>query len=123
MACFAVVALGSGSRGIALAASCDRRVLLARQLEAADSLYTAAKISVDTTAKDAVAAKAAGMAEAQCTGEHRAEAAGAVRAQDQLPELSQDDVEGLVDGVSVWTSRCRRHATSPRSISASASRA
>jgi hypothetical protein len=71
----------------------------ASKLEAADSLYTAAKVSVDTTAKDAVAAKAAGMAEAQRRGLDivlkRLVPSG------ELPELSQEDVEGLVEGVSV----------------------
>jgi hypothetical protein len=71
----------------------------APRLEAADSLYTAAKVSVDTTAKDAVAAKAAGMAEAQRRGLEivlkRLVPSG------ELPELSQEDVEGLVEGVSV----------------------
>jgi hypothetical protein len=69
------------------------------ELEAADSLFTAAKVSVDTTAKDAVAAKAAGMAEAQRKGLDivlkRLVPSG------DLPELSQDDVEALVEGVSV----------------------
>lgn len=71
----------------------------APKVQAADSLYTAAKISVDTTAKDAVAAKAAGMAEAQRKGLDivlkRLVPSG------ELPELSQEDVEGLVEGVSV----------------------
>jgi hypothetical protein len=69
---------------------------------AADSLYTVAKISVDTSAKDAVAAKAAGMAEAQARGfgillkRLFPESAYA-----GLPEVPQEDVEALVDGVSV----------------------
>ncbi len=73
--------------------------LTGSKVQAADSLYTAAKISVDTTAKDAVAAKAAGMAEAQRKGLNvvlkRLVPSG------ELPELSQEDVEGLVEGVSV----------------------
>jgi hypothetical protein len=73
--------------------------LTASNVQAADSLYTAAKISVDTTAKDAVAAKAVGMAEAQRKGLDivlkRLVPSG------ELPELSQEDVEGLVEGVSV----------------------
>jgi len=85
-ALFGILTLGSGA-------------LTASQLEAADSLYTAAKVSVDTTAKDAVAAKAAGMAEAQRKGLDivlkRLVPSG------ELPELSQDDVEALVEGVSV----------------------
>jgi len=75
----------------------------ASKLEAADSLYTAAKVSVDTTAKDAVAAKAAGMAEAQRKGLDivlkRLVPSG------ELPELSQEDVEALVEGVSVLNER------------------
>jgi hypothetical protein len=69
---------------------------------AADSLYDVAKLSVDITAEDAVAARATGMAEAQMR------AVGIVlqrlvplSAQEQLPELSQEDVEGLVNGVSI----------------------
>jgi hypothetical protein len=68
----------------------------------ADSLYEVDKISVDTTAKDAVAARAQGMAEA----EMRAVKIVLQRllppsAQDQIPELSKDDVEGLIEGVSI----------------------
>jgi hypothetical protein len=74
-------------------------LLASPHVEAADSLYTAAKISVDTSAKDAVAAKAAGMAEAQRKGLdivlRRLVPSG------ELPELSQEDVEALVEGVSV----------------------
>ena len=74
-------------------------LLTAPKVQAADSLYTAAKISVDTTAKDAVAAKAAGMAEAQRKGLNvvlkRLVPSG------ELPELSQEDVEALVEGISV----------------------
>jgi uncharacterized protein DUF2066 len=74
-------------------------LLAPHDVQAADSLYTAAKISVDTSAKDAVAAKAAGMAEAQRKGLdivlRRLVPSG------ELPELSQDDVEALVEGVSV----------------------
>lgn len=73
-----------------------------RPAHAADSLYEVAKISVDTTAKDAVAARAEGMAEAQI----RAVKVVLQRllplgAQDQVPEVSADDVEGLVNGVSI----------------------
>jgi hypothetical protein len=66
---------------------------------AADSLYTAAKVKVDTSAKNAVAAKAAGMAEAQ----RKAWDIVAKRLvpSGDLPELSQEDIEALVEGVSV----------------------
>jgi uncharacterized protein DUF2066 len=77
-------------------------VLLARPARPADTLYEVTRISVDVTAQDAVAARAQGMAEAQLR---------AVRtvlrrllpasAQEQIPELSQEDVEGLVNGVSI----------------------
>ena len=69
---------------------------------AADSLYEVAKISVDTTAADAVAARTMGMAEAQArairTVLQRLVPAGA---EVQLPELSNEDIEGLVNGVSI----------------------
>jgi hypothetical protein len=69
---------------------------------AADSLYDVAKLSVDTTAENAVAARAEGMAEA----EMRAVKIVLQRllpssAQDQIPEFSREDVEGLVNGVSI----------------------
>ena len=69
---------------------------------AADGLYEVAKISVDTTAADAVAARTMGMAEAQAraikTVLQRLVPAGAAA---QLPELSYEDIEGLVIGVSI----------------------
>ncbi|HEU4476492.1 MAG TPA: DUF2066 domain-containing protein [Methyloceanibacter sp.] len=69
---------------------------------AADGLYEVAKISVDTTAADAVAARTMGMAEAQAraikTVLQRLVPAGA---EAQLPELSNEDIEGLVNGVSI----------------------
>jgi hypothetical protein len=69
---------------------------------AEDSLYTAAKVTVDTTAKDAVAAKATGMAEAQRLGLQTVlKRLVPYSAYAQLPELSQEDVESMVDGVSV----------------------
>lgn len=77
-------------------------LILGGSAEAADSLYEVAKIAVDTTAKDAVAARTEGMAEAQM----RAVKIVLQRllpssAQDQIPEFSQEDVEGLVNGVSI----------------------
>ena len=69
---------------------------------ATDSLYAVGKISVDATAKDAVAAKAIGMAEA----EERAVQTVLKRlvplsAYAQLPALGKDDIEGMVEGVSI----------------------
>jgi len=69
---------------------------------AADSLYEVAKLSVDTTAADAVAARAMGMAEAQMRAVKIAlQRLVPLSAQEQLPELSQEDVEGMVNGVSI----------------------
>jgi hypothetical protein len=70
--------------------------------QAADSLYAVAKLSVDTTAKDAVAARELGMAEA----EQRAVQIVLKRlvplsAYAQLPILNKDDIEGMVEGVSI----------------------
>jgi hypothetical protein len=63
--------------------------------------YTAAKLRVDASAKDAVAAKEEAMAEAEA---HAVEIVlrrlVPFAAQAQLPDLSQDDVEGLVYNVS-----------------------
>jgi hypothetical protein len=69
---------------------------------AADSLYDVAKLSVDTTAENAVAARTEGMAEA----EMRAVKIVLQRllpssAQDQIPEFSKEDIEGMVNGVSI----------------------
>lgn len=70
--------------------------------QAADSLYEVAKISVDTTAKDAVAARAEGMAEAQMRAVKIVlQRLMPLSAQDQIPEFSQEDIEGLVNGVSI----------------------
>lgn len=69
---------------------------------AADSLYTVAKISVDVTAKDAVAAREMGMAEAEqravMTVLKRIVPASVYAS---LPEISKDDIETLVNGVSI----------------------
>jgi hypothetical protein len=69
---------------------------------AADSLYDVAKISVDITAEDAVAARATGMAEA----EQRAVKTVLQRllpigVDANLPGLTKEDIEGLVNGVSI----------------------
>jgi hypothetical protein len=68
---------------------------------AADSPYAVAKVMVDTSAKDAVAAKEAALADAE------ARAVDTVlrrlvrfASYPQLPNLAQDDVEGLVYNVS-----------------------
>jgi hypothetical protein len=70
--------------------------------QAADSLYTVAKIPVDVTAKDAVAARDMGMAEA----EQRAVMTVLKRivpssVYASLPEISKDDIETMVNGVSI----------------------
>jgi hypothetical protein len=69
---------------------------------AADSLYDVAKISVDTTAENAVAARNIGIAEVEMRALKivlgRLVPLGA---QGQLPELSKDEVAGMVDGVSI----------------------
>ncbi|MBC8013770.1 MAG: DUF2066 domain-containing protein [Methyloceanibacter sp.] len=70
--------------------------------QAADSLYEVAKLSVDTTAADAVAARATGMGEAQMRAVKIVlQRLVPLSAQEQLPELSQEDVEGMVNGVSI----------------------
>ncbi|MGH6833544.1 MAG: DUF2066 domain-containing protein [Methyloceanibacter sp.] len=69
---------------------------------AADSLYEVAKISVDTTAADAVAARATGMADAQVRAVKIVlQRLVPLSAQELLPELAQEDVEGMVNGVSI----------------------
>jgi hypothetical protein len=70
--------------------------------QADDSLYAVAKLSVDTTAKDAVAARELGMAEA----EQRAVQIVLKRlvplsAYAQLPILNKEDIDGMVEGVSI----------------------
>ena len=76
--------------------------LVSGAAEAADSLYEVAKISVDTTANDAVAARDAGMAEAQMRAVKIVlQRLLPLSAQEQIPELSQEDVEGMVSGVSI----------------------
>jgi hypothetical protein len=77
-------------------------VSLSGAVRAADSLYDVAKLSVDVTADDAVAARDTGMADAQMRAVKIVlQRLLPLSAQDQLPELSQEDVEGLVNGVSI----------------------
>jgi hypothetical protein len=68
----------------------------------ADSLFEVAKISVDVTAADAVAARAIGMQEA---GDRAVKTVlqrlVPVNAQELLPELAKEDVEALVNGISI----------------------
>jgi hypothetical protein len=75
---------------------------LAAGAQAADSLYEVAKISVDVTAKDAVAARDEGMAEAQMRAVKTVlQRLLPLSAQDQIPEFTPEDIEGLVNGVSI----------------------
>jgi len=70
--------------------------------QAADSLYDVAKLSVDTTAENAVAAREQGMADAEMRAVKIVlQRLLPLSAQDQLPEFSKEDVEGLVNGVSI----------------------
>jgi hypothetical protein len=68
----------------------------------ADSLFEVAKISVDVTATDAVAARAIGMQEA---GDRAVKTVlqrlVPVNAQELIPELAKEDVEALVNGISI----------------------
>ena len=74
----------------------------AASAQAADSLYEVAKISVDVTAKDAVAARDEGMAEAQMRAVKTVlQRLLPLSAQDQIPEFTPEDIEGLVNGVSI----------------------
>jgi hypothetical protein len=90
----------AGTAALLLAATLTG--LICGPARGADSLYTVAKISVDVTAKDAVAAREMGMAEA----EQRAVMTVLKRivptsAYSSLPEISKDDIETLVNGVSI----------------------
>jgi hypothetical protein len=68
----------------------------------ADTPYDVAKISVDITAQDAVAARAQGMAEAQMRAVKTVlQRLTPLSVQEQLPELSKEDVETMVNGVSI----------------------
>src|SRR5262245_19469971 len=93
---------GWSSFGSAAFLSLAFAILLAAPGRTADSLYEVAKISVDVTAENAVAVRAQGMAEAQMRAVRTVlQRLLPASAQDQIPELSQDDVEGLVNGVSI----------------------
>ena len=95
------LALGSRIAGCALL-GLSLGVLAAGGAEAVESPYIVAKVTVDKTAKDAVAAKATGMAEAELNAFKivlkRLVPSDAVA---ELPELNQEDVEGMVEGVSI----------------------
>ena len=70
--------------------------------QADDSLYEVAKISVDITARDAVAAREEGMAEAQMRAVKIVlQRLLPLSALAQIPEFSAEDIEGLVNGVSI----------------------
>lgn len=70
--------------------------------QAADSPYDVAKISVDVTAQDAVAARTQGMAEAGMRAVKTViERLTPLSVQAQLPEISSEDVEAMVNGVSI----------------------
>lgn len=70
--------------------------------QGADGPYDVAKISVDITAQDAVAARAQGMAEAQMRAVKTViERLTPLSVQEQLPEISQEDIETMVNGVSI----------------------
>ncbi len=69
---------------------------------AADSLYIVAKVTVDATAQDAVAAKAKGMEDAERNALNVVlKRLLPLSAYAQLPDLSSQDVEDLIEGVSI----------------------
>jgi hypothetical protein len=68
----------------------------------ADTPYDVGKISVDITAQDAVAARAQGMAEAQMRAVKTVlQRLAPLSVQEQLPELNPEDVETMINGVSI----------------------
>jgi hypothetical protein len=70
----------------------------------ADGPYDVAKISVDITAQDAVAARAQGMAEAQMRAVKTViQRLTPLSVQEQLPVLTDEGVQGMVNGVSIRT--------------------
>jgi len=70
--------------------------------QSADSLYDVAKISVDITAQDAVAARDMGMADAQMRAVKTViQRLTPLSVQEQVPELTAEDVQGMVNGVSI----------------------
>jgi hypothetical protein len=77
-------------------------IALASGALAADTLYVVAKVSVDATDKDAVAAKAKGMEAAERDALNGVlKRLISVSAYAQLPDLSQQDVEELIESVSI----------------------
>ena len=79
---------------------------VAPEVVRADSLYTVAKVAVDTTAKDAVVARSAGLIQA----ERRATRILFSRivpfsVQPYLPALSQEEIQGLIAGIAVRKER------------------
>jgi len=76
--------------------------LLGGQAQAADSLYVVAKVTVDATAQDAVAAKAKGMEDAERNALNIVlKRLMPLSAYAQLPDLGQQDVDELIQGVSI----------------------
>ncbi len=74
--------------------------------EAGDSLYEVAKISVDITAQDAVAARDMGMAEAEARAVKIVlQRLLPVGVDAELPGLTKEDIQGLVNGVSIRNER------------------
>jgi hypothetical protein len=70
--------------------------------QGADGLYDVAKLSIDITAQDAVAARTQGMAEAGRRAVKTViQRLTPLSAQVQLPELTDEEVEGMVNGVSI----------------------
>lgn len=89
--------------GTGLAVSLILLAMLAgASAQSVGNLYEVAKISVDTTAADAVAARSIGMAEAQARAVKTVlQRLVPTSAQGLLPQLSNEEVEGLVNGVSI----------------------
>ncbi len=72
------------------------------QARAADSLYVVAKVTVDATAQDAVAAKAKGMEDAERNALNVVlKRLMPLSAYSQLPDLGGQDVDELIQGVSI----------------------
>ncbi len=97
--------LGCGAwraAGRAIRCSLALIALLGGQAQAADSLYVVAKVTVDATAQDAVAAKAKGMADAERNALNVVlKRLMPVSAYAQLPDLGEQDVDDLIQGVSI----------------------
>jgi hypothetical protein len=70
--------------------------------QGADGPYDVAKLSVDITAQDAVAARVQGMAEAEMRAVKIViQRLTPLSVQEQLPELTGEEVQGMVNGVSI----------------------